>query len=129
MRTKMERDILVDVRHPFIVHLEYGECLGGHVGAMLCHVMPCECRLWAELSSRQSLSSLAVPSLGVVSGEKACGKQVYRGLLFWIMGRSCCCAYASNGFVGLFMRSCVGLGRVCTISVFVIIPKSDGMGR
>ncbi len=39
MRTKMERDILVDVRHPFIVHLEYGkqgleygeQCLGGHV--------------------------------------------------------------------------------------------------
>lgn len=26
VRTKMERDILVDVRHPFIVHLEYGEC-------------------------------------------------------------------------------------------------------
>ncbi len=25
VRTKMERDILVDVRHPFIVHLEYGE--------------------------------------------------------------------------------------------------------
>ena len=24
VRTKMERDILVDVRHPFIVHLEYG---------------------------------------------------------------------------------------------------------
>jgi len=23
VRTKMERDILVDVRHPFIVHLEY----------------------------------------------------------------------------------------------------------
>ena len=23
----MERDILVDVRHPFIVHLEYGTCL------------------------------------------------------------------------------------------------------
>lgn len=36
VRTKMERDILVDVRHPFIVHLEYGECLGGH-----CHTMPC----------------------------------------------------------------------------------------
>ena len=27
VRTKMERDILVDVRHPFIVHLEYGESL------------------------------------------------------------------------------------------------------
>lgn len=28
VRTKMERDILVDVRHPFIVHLEYGEKVG-----------------------------------------------------------------------------------------------------
>ena len=25
IRTKMERDILADVRHPFIVSLEYGE--------------------------------------------------------------------------------------------------------
>ena len=33
VRTKMERDILVDVRHPFIVHLEYGMANGkcGHV--------------------------------------------------------------------------------------------------
>lgn len=27
LRTKKERDILVDVQHPFIVKLHYGECL------------------------------------------------------------------------------------------------------
>ena len=27
VRTKMERDILADVRHPFIVTLDYGEWL------------------------------------------------------------------------------------------------------
>ena len=40
VRTKKERDILVDVRHPFIVHLEYGESslfptyLGGRGGGV-----------------------------------------------------------------------------------------------
>lgn len=30
MRTKMERDILVEVNHPFIVKLHYGELLTSH---------------------------------------------------------------------------------------------------
>ena len=27
IRTKMERDILAEVRHPFVVSLEYGTCI------------------------------------------------------------------------------------------------------
>ena len=34
----MERDILVDVRHPFIVHLEYGE-LGFITGSVKLLIM------------------------------------------------------------------------------------------
>ncbi len=35
MRTKMERDILVEVNHPFIVKLHYGELLTSHLNQIL----------------------------------------------------------------------------------------------
>lgn len=37
VRTKMERDILVEVNHPFIVKLHYGESLTSH-NQMLVHL-------------------------------------------------------------------------------------------
>lgn len=47
LRTKIERDILADVNHPFVVKLHYGEC-----SSLGCWERGCSCsRLWLPLNT------------------------------------------------------------------------------